>query len=346
LELEKLGKFAKTKIPVKAYCSECRADVGKYAASDGKGLLLSDVARYLCKDCFTRKSSASPATQIGQYHLLQQLGQGGMGSVFLAWDAATCRLGALKRILLPEPDTKVARRFIREMKIMAEFSHPHLVRIYEDGVHEGAPYFFSEFLDGGSLTRYMKRNGGKLSSREALQITCDILSGLEFFHNSGHIHRDIKPSNILLNSTEEGMIPTAKIADFGLAKSFVGFGGTKLTKANEFAGSLYYTPPEQIINFSRVGPTADIYSAGVTLYQILTGMLPYNFQSTSSANSMKDSLLVVLEEPIIPIRERSATIPATLAAIVEKAIAKKAEDRFATAVIFKAELQQYLETMP
>jgi hypothetical protein len=75
-------------------------------------------------------------------------------------------------------------------------------------------------------------------------------------------------------------------------------------------------------------------------------MLPYNFQSTSSANSMKDSLLVVLEEPIIPIRERSATIPATLAAIVEKAIAKKAEDRFATAVIFKAELQQYLETMP
>ncbi len=342
-ELEKLGKFAKTKVPVKAYCCECRADVGKYAASDGKGLLLSDVARYLCKDCYGKKPVTS--TQIGQYHLLQQLGQGGMGSVFLAWDAATCRLGALKRILLPEPDTKVARRFIREMKIMAEFSHPHLVRIYEDGVHEGAPYFFSEYLDGGSLTRYMNQNGGKLSSRTALQITCDILSGLEFFHESGHIHRDIKPSNILLNNTDNNMLPTAKIADFGLAKSFVGVGGTKLTKANEFAGSLYYTPPEQIVNFSRVGPTADIYSAGVTLYQILTGMLPYNFQSKSSANSMKDSLLVVLEEPIIPIKERNTTIPAALAAIVEKAIAKKAEDRFATAGIFKAELQKYLETL-
>jgi serine/threonine-protein kinase len=142
------------------------------------------------------------------------------------------------------------------------------------------------------------------------------------------------------------MIPTAKIADFGLAKSFVGVGGTKLTKANEFAGSLYYTPPEQIVNFSRVGPTADIYSAGVTLYQILTGSLPYNFRSKSSTNSMKDSLLVVLEEPIIPIKERSANIPATLAAIVEKAIAKKAQDRFSTAGIFKAELQQYQETMP
>lgn len=346
LELEKLGKFAKTKVPVRAHCRECNANVGKYAGSDGKGLLLSDVARYLCGDCFEKKTAAIPTTRIGQYQLLQQLGQGGMGSVFLAWDAATCRLGALKRILLPEPDAKVARRFIREMKIMAEFSHPNLVRIFEDGVHEGSPYFVSEFLEGGCLTRYMNKNGGKLSTREALQITCDILSGLEFFHKSGHIHRDIKPSNILLSKKEKNKIPTAKIADFGLAKSFVGVGGTKLTKANEFAGSLYYTPPEQIVNFSRVGPTADIYSSGVTLYQILTGMLPYNFNSRSGATSMKDSLLVVLEEPIIPIRERSSSIPAALARIVEKSIAKKAEDRYESANIFRAELQKYLDSMP
>jgi serine/threonine-protein kinase len=230
------------------------------------------------------------------------------------------------------------------MKIMSLLNHANLVRIFEDGIDNGAPYFVSEYLDQGSLTRLLSRSERKLPVKDALILINDVLEGLNYFHNSGHIHRDIKPSNILLSQSSGRL--TAKIADFGLARSFTGVGGTKLTRANEFAGSLYYTPPEQIINFSKVGPAADIYSAGVTLYQMLSGMLPYNFGNQSNPGNLKDSLLVVLEEPVIPIRERNQNISPQLAALVEKAIAKKAENRFASAKAFSDEIKKYLSTMP
>ena len=346
IELEEHDKFAKTRTPVRAACCECGADVGGFAGSDGKGTALAEVAVYLCRNCFGKKPEAGRFARIGQHQLLQELGKGGMGAVYLAWDSSTCRLGALKRILLPEPDVQVSLRFIREMRIMSGLSHPNLVRLYEDGVHEGSPYFVSEYLAGGCLSRYLSRHGNRLGIVEAVNITCDILAGLEFFHRSGHIHRDIKPSNILLAGRSDKAAVTAKIADFGLAKSFVGVGGTRLTRASEFAGSLYFTPPEQILNFARVGPAADIYSTGITLYQLLTGRLPYDFAGSSGSKNIKDSMLTVLEEPVIPIRQRCAEIPQALAAIVEKAIAKKTNDRYASAQAFKNDLQQYLETLP
>jgi serine/threonine protein kinase len=252
-------------------------------------------------------------------------------------------LGALKKISLPDPDEKVAGRFLREMHIMSQLNHPNLVRIFEDGIDDKAPYFVSEYLEMGCLKSFLQNKGGKLAIPEALQLTCNVLEGLEYFHNQGYIHRDIKPSNILL-SQENGAFKV-KIADFGLAKSFIKAGGTVLTRADEFAGSLYYTPPEQIINFSRVGPAADIYSSGVSLYQMISGMLPYNFSSLRGSGSLKDSLLVILEEPIIPIRERNAEIPAKLANIIETAIARKAEDRFSSAKEFKSALTSYLSDL-
>ena len=346
IELEEHDKFAKTRVPVLASCCECGADVGSSAASDGKGQALSGVAIYLCRSCYCKKPGAGSFARAGNHQLLQELGKGGMGAVYLAWNPDTCRLGALKRILLPEPDPQVARRFVREMRIMSGFSHPNLVRLYEDGVHEGSPYFVSEYLAGGCLSRYLAKKSGRLDVKEAVGLICGVLDGLEFFHNSGHVHRDIKPSNILLAVTGEKTPLIAKIADFGLAKSFVNVGGTRLTRASEFAGSLYFTPPEQILNFARVGPAADIYSAGVTLYQLLTGKLPYDFGVGSGSKSLKDSMLTVLEEPVIPIRQRCVEIEPSLAAIVEKAITKKADERHASAKDFKLDLQQYLETMP
>ncbi|PKL46831.1 MAG: hypothetical protein CVV42_15120 [Candidatus Riflebacteria bacterium HGW-Riflebacteria-2] len=346
IALEEQDKFAKTRAPVLARCCECDADVGSYAACDGRGLELSEVAVYLCRNCFGKKPGAGSFARVGSYQLLQELGKGGMGAVYLVWNPDTCRLGALKRILLPEPDAQVARRFIREMRIMSGLSHPNLVRLYEDGVHEGSPYFISEYLAGGCLSRYLAKKGGRLGINEAVILACDILDGLEFFHVSGNIHRDIKPSNILLAGAAGKTQMVAKIADFGLAKSFVNVGGTRLTRASEFAGSLYFTPPEQILNFARTGPAADIYSTGVTLYQLLTGSLPYDFGGGgASSKSLKDSMLTVLEEPVIPVRQRCAQIETSLAAIVEKAIAKKAEERYASAKAFKDELQHYLGTL-
>ncbi|KAF1083531.1 MAG: hypothetical protein GQF41_0309 [Candidatus Rifleibacterium amylolyticum] len=342
IALEEQDKFAKTRVPVLASCCECGADVGSYAASDGKGLILAEVASYLCRSCYGKKTGAGSFARVDHHQLIQELGKGGMGAVYLAWNPDTCRLGALKRILLPEPDAQIARRFVREMRIMSGLSHPNLVRLYEDGVHEGSPYFVSEYLAGGCLSRYLAKKGGRLVVKEAVNLACDMLDGLEFFHASGHIHRDIKPSNILLADTDGKTKMVAKIADFGLAKSFVNVGGTRLTRASEFAGSLYFTPPEQILNFARTGPAADIYSAGVTLYQLLTGCLPYDFGGGASSKSLKDSMLTVLEEPVIPLRQRCAEIEPKLAGIVETAIAKKAEERYASAKSFKDELQKYL----
>ena len=346
IALEEQDKFAKTRVPVLASCCECGVDVGCFAASDGKGLALSGVAVYLCRSCYGKKSGAGSFARAGNHQLLQELGKGGMGAVYLSWNPDTCRLGALKRILLPEPDVQVARRFVREMRIMSGFSHLNLVRLYEDGVHEGSPYFVSEYLAGGCLSRYLAKKGGRLDVKEAVSFICCVLDGLEFFHNSGHVHRDIKPSNILLAVTGERTPLIAKIADFGLAKSFVNVGGTRLTRASEFAGSLYFTPPEQILNFARTGPAADIYSSGVTLYQLLTGSLPYDFGGGSSSKSLKDSMLTVLEEPVIPVRQRCAEIEPSLAAIVEKAIAKKADERHSSAQAFRQELQRYLGVRP
>jgi serine/threonine-protein kinase len=343
IELEQKDKFARTKVPVEASCIDCGVNLGQEAGSDGRGNFLADVAIYKCRECVEKQFSGFNKHSTGPYRLLKQLGQGGMGSVYLVWNSVSCRLGALKKISLPDPDEKVAGRFLREMHIMSQLNHPNLVRIFEDGIDDKAPYFVSEYLEMGCLKSFLQNKGGKLAIPEALQLTCNVLEGLEYFHNQGYIHRDIKPSNILL-SQENGAFKV-KIADFGLAKSFIKAGGTVLTRADEFAGSLYYTPPEQIINFSRVGPAADIYSSGVSLYQMISGMLPYNFSSLRGSGSLKDSLLVILEEPIIPIRERNAEIPAKLANIIETAIARKAEDRFSSAKEFKSALTSYLSDL-
>ena len=343
MELEEQDKFAKTKVPVKAFCVDCGVELGKQAGADGRGNFLADVAIYKCRECVEKQFGGLNNHSIGPYRLLKQLGQGGMGSVYLVWNCISCRLGALKKISLPDPDEKVAGRFLREMHIMSQLNHPNLVRIFEDGIDDKAPYFVSEYLEMGCLKSFLQNRGGKLPIAECLQLASDVLEGLEYFHKQGYIHRDIKPSNILLRRVNESS--KVKIADFGLAKSFIKAGGTVLTRADEFAGSLYYTPPEQIINFSRVGPAADIYSVGVTLYQMISGMLPYNFNSLRGSNSLKDSLLVILEEPVIPIRERNAEIPSELANIIETAIARKAENRFSSAGKFKLAIKNYLSDL-
>lgn len=343
IELENADQFARTKVPVRAFCCECQIDLSNQAGSDGLGLQLAKVATYCCPDCVASKSKNHGT--VGRYRLLQQLGQGGMGAVYLAWNQDSCRLGALKKIILPKPDSRAAQRFLREMKIMTGLDHPNLIKIFHDGIDGDSPYFVCEYADAGCLSNLIRKQK-KMTITQALPVIFDVLDGLEYFHHSGHIHRDLKPSNILLKSdTSDGKI-TAKIADFGLSRSYVNMGGARLTRTGEFAGSLYYTPPEQIVNFARVGPTADIYSVGVTLYEMLCGSLPYNFGPCRDEKSFKDSLLTVLEDNITPIRQRDPAIPEPLAAIVEKAIDKDPNQRYASAKSFKLALSEHIKAMP
>ncbi|MEW6712374.1 MAG: protein kinase, partial [Candidatus Riflebacteria bacterium] len=337
LELEQQNRMACTKVPVSAACDRCGCNLSHLAGNDGLGLALSRTATYRCHECVEKQVQHKNTAMFGRLRLLQQLGQGGMGTVFLCWNPDTARLAALKRILLPDQDPRSARRFLREMRIMQTIDHPHLVKIYQEGVEDNAPFFLAEYLNAGSLSALIEKNG-RIATRTALDLTSQILDGLAFFHASGHIHRDLKPSNILLNFNMQNQIMTAKIADFGLARSYVNLGGTRLTRPGEFAGSLYFTAPEQIVNFAKVTPAADIFSIGATLYQMLCGHLPYQVKAPSK--SFQDSLLTVLEGPMIPLLERDSGIARDLASTVDRALARKPEDRFASADEFKRAIDQ------
>lgn len=337
LELEEEGKMQKTRVPASEFCAQCQKNVSSEAVSDGRALALHGLAEYICPDCLHQKIVGRSVPSICAFSLIEELGQGGMGRVFLAWNSQTCRLGALKMVSLPEADERTALRFNREMRIMSELVSPYLVKIFETGVANGNPFFVAEYFAAGSLSSLLQKSGGIIAGPTALNIALDMLLGLEFLHASGHIHRDIKPANILLKKEPDGIIK-ARIGDFGLARSFVGAGGTRLTKAGEFAGSIYYTAPEQIVDFSGVGPAADVYSAGVTLYQMLCGALPHDFASSSGMRGMKDSLLTILEEPVIPIRERRSDISSALAVVVNKSLARHPQERYQSAAEFREAL--------
>jgi len=261
--------------------------------------------------------------------------------VFLAQDERTGRLGALKTISLPFPDELSVRRFLRETRVMAHLTHSNIVRMFRQGIDHGVPYLFTEYLDGGSISDKMRSVGGKLPIDVACRWTCDMLAGLAHFHESGFVHRDIKPANILLKKSPYGQTEIAKLADFGLAKSLTAAGATVLTQPNDTCGSIQYTAPEQILSYISAGPAADIYSMGISLYQMVTGVLPFA-QAMKTATSKKDILLILLEESPPPVNQLNPEVPAALTAIINQAIQKTPAYRYHSAQEFQEALESFL----
>jgi predicted Ser/Thr protein kinase len=201
--------------------------------------------------------------------ILELLGKGGMGAVYKARQTGLDRLVAVK-ILPPEvsQDSAFAERFTREARALAMLNHPNIVGIYDSGTAGGYYYFVMEYLDGVNLRQAMR--SGELKSAEALKIVPQICEALQFAHDEGIVHRDIKPENVLLD--KRGRV---KIADFGLAKLL---GKTapdiSLTGTQQVMGTMHYMAPEQLEGSRDVDHRADIYSLGVTFYEMLTGELP------------------------------------------------------------------------
>lgn len=173
----------------------------------------------------------------------------------------------------------------------------------------------------------------------------DVLTGLEYFHQQGkqdkqdeqgNVHRAVTPANILLTRTDDHGVGTAKLGDFGLAKSYADAGGPPITDPNEQAGPLLYMAPEQIADFKNARPSGDVYSAGVSLYELLTATLPFDHETA------KDPVLIVLEETPIPVQDRNPNIPRRLARIVNDAIRKNLADRFQSTDEFREELESVL----
>lgn len=346
----KLKKVAPS-LQKKYRCLNCERDVSNKANKDGRAEELSDVALYLCEDCDSKEQETVDIIRIKDYWVLKELGRGGMGVVYKVWHEPTGRLAALKKIL-PEAsmDEKANKLFQREMAVISSLIHKNIVRLYDLGMVGREHYFVSEFMPYGDVDKLVTMEyKGPLPVKLACEIICQALEGLDFAHRHPKVfvHRDIKPQNILLNKSKTGKVIT-KISDFGLAKSSAEAGNSGITKQGQTAGTLLFMAPEQLLNYRFVKPPADVYSMGVTLYYLLTARYPFNFPTPLEQlmgmlikpQKPRDPLLIILEDPPIPIRERNPDIPEKLAKVVDKAIRKDKKERFQSAGEFKEAIEK------
>ncbi len=336
---------------VRYQCQNCGTDVTDTANRDGRAVELADVASYLCKACAER--SAKLRTVIGEYRVISELGHGGMGVVYKAWHTPTGRLVALKKMLpIARANDRLLRRFYREVLLNEQLIHPGVVRLYEAGLQGEDPYFVSEFVADGNLNQFMSpEDRPLLQPPDVVRLVADSLEGLDHIHKKGIVHRDLKPENILLRAKANGVTDfkaakryQPKLADFGLSRSYERHGGT-ITRKDEYAGTIFYMPYEQILEFKEALPPVDIYAMGVTLYYLLTGSFSLEFPKPSQIKRgvmpNKDPIRMILEDEPRPVRSQRPDLPFPLCAVVDRAVAKEAADRYQTATEFRAELVRF-----
>ncbi len=252
--------------------------------------------------------------KFGHYEVQCELGRGGMGVVYKAWEPSLNRHVAIK--VLGEhllSDEAVRERFVREAKSMAALNSPHIIQIYFIGEEEGRPYFAMEYIEGQSLSDLLKDNK-VLSVEHAREILRQSCKGLGAAHNAGVIHRDIKPGNIMLST--EGQV---KIADFGIARTREL--GDKLTSTGEFVGTPGYLSPEVCVG-QEVDARADIFSLGIVFYEMLAGGMPFNNDSPLGL------MLEVVQAEIPDIRQINKQVDKKTSQILQKMIAKSVHDRY------------------
>jgi eukaryotic-like serine/threonine-protein kinase len=261
--------------------------------------------------------------EVPGYELGRLLGSGGMGDVYQARRSRDGQAVALKLTRAEAWMDAAARAiFLREIEVTARLKHPNIVALLDHGTSGDTFFFAMELCPGGSLAQTLERRGKPLTVDESLPLALATLHGLAYAHAEGFVHRDIKPENVLL---VDAALSTAKLADFGLAKSFDQAGLSGLTATGEIAGTLYFMPREQLTSFRRLRPQSDVWSLGATIYHMLTQSYPRDFGPD------RDPLQVILEGRIVPLRERAPHVPERFAAVVDRAVADELELRYADA---------------
>ena len=269
---------------------------------------------------------------IAGYKIIEEIGQGGMGTVFLAWREETARLVALKTIIPAAAESEAhCKRFLRETEILREIRHPHIVAYEDAGLADGTMYFAMEYVQGQDVRQLLTKQGGPLPVGQAVRIVCQALDGLADAHSRGIVHRDIKPANLLITISDGR--PLLKLADFGLARMYHSSQLSGLTMMGDTGGTIPYMAPEQITSYRESKPTVDQYSAAATLYHLLTNQFIYDFpQQTGS------KFLMVLQQDPIPILTRRPDLPAQLTEAVHRGLARDPSDRFANCMHFREAL--------
>lgn len=287
---------------------------------------------------FAAAASREPADGdvpvVNGYRIHEQLGAGDLGRVFRATrlaDGATCAL----KVMTPagRHDEQRSRNFLREVSILNQLQHPHIVRMIEMGASGGDLFLSTEFLPTvrwGDLSALWP---AERRIRIACGLIAQILSALEYAHGRELVHRDVKPGNVLIYRTEGKL--AAKLADFGLAKQYTTAGMSQMTREGDVIGSLPFMSPEQFVNSREARPGCDIYSAGATLYWMLTGGEPIALENHSC------KFLAILEDPPVPLAQRCPEAPAGLASLVHRALEKAPEKRFASAAEFRQQLRAF-----
>lgn len=273
--------------------------------------------------------------QIGGYIVEKELGRGGFGAAYLARRMKDNQRIALKVMLSQAAVGKSnLEQFLREIRNITTLKHPSIVQIFDFGSTEGIFYFAMEWCEGGGVDRLMAQHNGKVPLKWAKPIILQSLEALAHAHAQGFVHRDLKPSNILLSFVQNNVV--AKLSDFGLAKSFEKAGLSGLTVTGNYAGTPYFIPREQITNFKYVKPVSDVWSMGATIYNMLTGTFPYPFTKE------RDPIDVILNDNIVPTRQRDKELPKNLCIVLDKALENKATGRFQTAAEMLAAVKQAL----
>jgi serine/threonine-protein kinase len=257
---------------------------------------------------------------IGRYEIVDELGQGAMGSVFRAHDPSMDRMVALKTILmgalLGSHGDEFRQRFYREARAAGALAHPGIVPVFDVGEHEGQPYLVMEYVNGRTLADAMKK-GERVSMDRVCEIGQQLAEALGHAHRKGVVHRDIKPANILMTNAEAYGIERPRITDFGVAKMTAG----EITTTGQMLGTPAFMPPEQFTGAPIDGRT-DLFSLGVILYWMATGEQPFPGETMTTV-----SYKIVHTEPVPPAR-LNPLVPALLDKVIMKCLSKSPADRY------------------
>src|SRR5438270_1410166 len=313
-------------------------------------------------------TSEQPGTVIGPYKLLQQIGEGGMGNVYMAQQSRPVQRKVALKVIKPGMDTRqVIARFEAERQALAMMDHVNIARVLDAGATEfGRPYFVMELIHGVPITKYCDEN--RLTPRERLELFVPVCQAIQHAPQKGIIHRDIKPSNVMITLYDGKPVP--KVIDFGVAKATEQTltERTLFTQYGTMIGTLEYISPEQAeMSALGVDTRSDIYSLGVLLYELLTGSTPLTCRRLKEAAFAEILRLIKEEEPPKPstrlsdsgealasISANRHTEPAKLTKLVKgeldwivmKTLEKDRNRRYETAKDFAADVQRYLDDEP
>jgi len=288
-----------------------------------------------CRDAIRHQPFLAPG-----YRLVREIGCGAMGCVFLVYHEALQQQRALKQILpnaslTPAEWERARSMFLREAREQASLRHPNIVEVYDVVESQpGIPAIVMEYVDGVSAEKVLELHGRPgLPVNVVASIACHALAALDHAHRAGIVHRDVKDANLLVTRDESGK-QLVKLADFGLARCFQQSGLSGIDTPDFMAGTLPYMPQEQLLSFRDVKPPGDIYSLGATIYRMLTGRYPLAAHNENVGNAY----LAILESAAIPLQNVLPSVPGELAAIVDRALQKRPEERWPSAAAMRSAL--------